>query len=243
MSMPVIYNIDDDDDFNTLLVVVLKKHGIKVVTHTDVKVFFNAIQESPPSACLVDLNLDTQFGAGFQIIQAIRSKLGHDIPLLVMSKRSSREDIAYALEIGANDYLGKPIDDLVLISKLKQYLPMDTFNDSFSTTELAHYAVTEKDERCDLSFDVQVKEISEFGITLCGNKFLSKGTPIYLSDPLIKEFTNETETIFLNVQNNWAEEHGKSFGAFLEFDAQDEKLLSNVRTWLLKNSQNSIKEN
>ena len=104
-----ILTVDDDVSFNKLMAAYLKKLKFKYIITSTSEEFLTTLKEKPPHLCFVDLNMDNRSGVGFQLIQAVRNKLGPDLPIIVLSSRSSSEDIDKAFECGASDYLPKPI--------------------------------------------------------------------------------------------------------------------------------------
>lgn len=113
-----VLTVDDDPSFNKLMSVYLKKLKYKFLITTTSEDFLTTLKDKPPHICFVDLNLDNRSGVGFQIIQAIRNKLGSDMPIIVLSARSADEDISKAFDCGATDYLSKPVTIEELDSKI-----------------------------------------------------------------------------------------------------------------------------
>ena len=55
---------------------------------------------------------------GFQVIQAIRNQ-GLKIPIIIISGRKEDYDTLYGLDIGADDYITKPFNPIILGAKVK----------------------------------------------------------------------------------------------------------------------------
>ena len=105
-----ILTIDDDPSFNRLLAAYFKKLKFKYKITSSADEFLSFLKKASPHLCFVDLNLERGSGVGYQLIQAIRNKLGDELPIIVLSSRISEEDIAKAFDCGASDYLPKPIN-------------------------------------------------------------------------------------------------------------------------------------
>jgi len=72
---------------------------------------------------LIVLDLTLPDMAGFDVCRDLkRSPFSRDIPLVIVSKRKDEADIVAALELGADDYLIKPVGPRVFISKLRALL-------------------------------------------------------------------------------------------------------------------------
>lgn len=232
MAKDLILTIDDDSDFNKLLELKLKKHNFDVITTTDANDFLRKLHHRNPSLCIIDLNLAEAFGAGFQIIQAIRNSAKKHIPLFVLSYRSDKKDIARAIQLGANDYLHKPLDELVLLDKINQYLDV---NEPYSP--LPFFEITQAKRKSVIKFNHRVVAISEFGITIEGPCLIARGTLIKLKSRVISDILKSPDQILrLSVSDTWMESERNLYRAFLEFNPDNQELLSTVRTWLLANS-------
>jgi len=60
--------------------------------------------------------------SGPEVLEQVRSAQGSDIPVLFITSRSNEEDIVYALEHGADDYMIKPVKQYELIARIKALL-------------------------------------------------------------------------------------------------------------------------
>lgn len=228
----LILTIDDDEDFNRLVSVLLKKHGFDVITCTTASDFLRKLHHRNPALCLIDLNLAEAFGAGFQLIEAIRNSEKRKTPLFVLSFRSDKKDIARAIQVGANDYIQKPLDALVLLDKINQYVDV---KDPFEP--LPYFQVTEARRKSKVKFSHKIIAINEFGITIEGPCLISRGTYLEVKANVISEILNSPEqSLNLSVSDTWLETERNTYRAFLEFNPDNQALLTAVRNWLISNA-------
>ena len=61
---------------------------------------------------------------GFEVIRRLRAS-GNEIPIIVLSGRTEDFDTLYGLDIGADDYIGKPFNPVVLGAKIKALIRRD----------------------------------------------------------------------------------------------------------------------
>lgn len=74
-----------------------------------------------PDIILLDVMMPQM--TGYEVIQTIREKSPADqLPIILLSARSQPEDIVLGLEVGANDYLTKPISKEELIARIHTHL-------------------------------------------------------------------------------------------------------------------------
>ncbi|WP_334177721.1 response regulator transcription factor [Pseudoxanthomonas sp.] len=75
-----------------------------------------AIRDGEFDLAILDLGLPRV--DGIEVIRQIRS-LGHAIPILVLSARERPSDRTLGLDVGADDYLGKPFDTAELLARVR----------------------------------------------------------------------------------------------------------------------------
>lgn len=141
MSKHSIYYLDDDPDQHTLMQAVANDMGVEFKGFTSVKSFLNDLQNFEQGICFIDLNLNEGESAGFVVIEAIKNKLTRQIPIIILSKRSSSADISYGLDLGADDYIVKPIDSTLIKEKDGLFFN-ETFRDDFNFAKFANKKLT-----------------------------------------------------------------------------------------------------
>ncbi len=68
------------------------------------------------SLMLLDVNMNGM--DGFQVIEHLR-RVGRKIPVIIVSGRKEDNDTLYGLDIGADDYVTKPFNPVILVAKVK----------------------------------------------------------------------------------------------------------------------------
>jgi DNA-binding response OmpR family regulator len=112
--------VEDDEKISLLLDFFLNREGYKVTKVEDGKKALAWItSESPSDVVLLDLMLP--FKDGYQILSEIRS---HDswknVPVIILTAKAQSQEIARALDMGANDYLVKPFQPAELLARIKR---------------------------------------------------------------------------------------------------------------------------
>lgn len=105
--------IDDDDYSRDALAALLNSEGHETIAAASAETGYQLACETPPDAIILDLSLPDM--SGNEIIGRIREHESlREIPILVVTGLPN-DEAQQAVEIGANDYLIKPIDfdDLV----------------------------------------------------------------------------------------------------------------------------------
>lgn len=111
--------VDDDQDVLGSLERGLRLSGFDVVTAADGAAALRSAGEHGPDAIVLDINMPVLDGVG--VVTALRS-IGNDVPICVLSARSSVDERIAGLESGADDYLTKPFVLAELVARLRALL-------------------------------------------------------------------------------------------------------------------------
>lgn len=122
-SMPPLKNgsvliIDDDDELNTLLTEYLGRFGFKVSAATHPMQGLRALKSHTPDVVVLDVMLPEL--DGFALCRKIR-ETSH-VPILMLTARGDVMDRILGLELGADDYLGKPFEPRELVARISAIL-------------------------------------------------------------------------------------------------------------------------
>lgn len=225
--MSVAYIVDDDEHFLKAMKILLGKLSIEVRGFSQSVPFLQAIKKELPDFCFIDLNID-QVNEGFLLVQAIRRQLPAKIPLFVTSGRKDNESIAHAIEIGATDYLVKPVDLEMLGSKLMPYARNDETRDA----DLLLHFIPEDGDEVAINFSYEISAIDEFGIVISGSALFSKRSMQKIEGKIIEEAIGTPGAQLMKVNNCWADPDANEFHAYLEFENLSQEESSHLRGWL-----------
>lgn len=110
--------IDDDIELTQLLTEYLCPHGYQVVKAHDGTSGIKSINSENPDLILLDIMLPGR--DGFHLCKQIR-QFSH-VPIIMLTARGNVDDRVVGLEIGADDYLGKPFDPRELLLRISSVL-------------------------------------------------------------------------------------------------------------------------
>src|SRR3981081_1450081 len=82
------------------------------------------VEQSHPNLILLEVTLPD--GAGFDVCRELR-KMDPTVPVIMMSPRSDEIDVVVALEIGADDYVTKPLRLRELVARMTAHLRRTRF--------------------------------------------------------------------------------------------------------------------
>ena len=108
--------VDDDESVLTMLYKVIRSAGMDANTVSGGEQALELVRKRPFDLILLDVNLRGK--DGFQVIQELRGR-GIKTPIIIVSGRKEDYDTLYGLDIGADDYITKPFNPVVLAAKVK----------------------------------------------------------------------------------------------------------------------------
>ena len=119
--MPLIYIIEDDVNIREIQRYALKNSGFEVQEFDCSKDLGQAIEQKLPDLILLDIMLPQE--DGLQILSKLRSsRATKDIPIIMVTAKSSELDKVKGLDLGADDYMTKPFGVMELISRVRALL-------------------------------------------------------------------------------------------------------------------------
>ncbi len=119
--MPTILIIDDDEELFNLLEDYLKDEGYSCVYAAVPEDGLRKIRTQPFDAIVLDVMLPGI--NGFEVLRRIRADERHSaLPVVMLTARGEEIDRVVGLEMGADDYLGKPFSPRELSARIKAIL-------------------------------------------------------------------------------------------------------------------------
>lgn len=120
MNKPTILVVDDEKDIVDLLKYNLEKENYNVITAHDGK---SALEKAAGKPDLILLDIMMPGYDGFEVCKYIRKNPPLAmIPIIFLTAKSSETDEVLGLELGANDYIEKPISIRKIIARIKNVL-------------------------------------------------------------------------------------------------------------------------
>ena len=113
--------VDDDEEIRELLQTYLSRAGFQVRTVGDGAGFRQAIQDEVADLVILDVMLPDE--DGFSLCRWVREhqRLAQ-MPVIMLTASSDEADRVIGLELGADDYLGKPFSPRELLARIKALL-------------------------------------------------------------------------------------------------------------------------
>ena len=118
MSQPTILVVEDEASFVEALQIGLAREGFHVVVATDGATALERFAEVQPDLVLLDVMLPRV--SGVDVCRQIRSS--SQVPIIMVTAKSSEIDTVVGLEVGADDYVTKPYRIRELVARIRVQL-------------------------------------------------------------------------------------------------------------------------
>jgi len=138
MSRPRVLLIEDEPALVRGVSDLLAAHGLDVRVATDGHTGLDAALAADADVVLLDLMLPGV--NGYEICRAVR-RHGLDVPVLMLTAKGQEEDVVLGLNLGADDYLTKPVAKADLLNAIRTRLQRAAqqarpeFNPDFSSAK------------------------------------------------------------------------------------------------------------
>jgi two-component system phosphate regulon response regulator OmpR len=118
MDAAKILVVDDDADVRRMLSEYLGDHGYRVSAVGDGAAMRAQLERELPDLVLLDLSLPGD--DGLTLARQLRAR--HNVGIIMVTGSSEPIDRVVGLEVGADDYIGKPFDPRELRARIKSVL-------------------------------------------------------------------------------------------------------------------------
>ncbi len=118
---PLALVVDDSITVRRVTERVLQRSGMRVVTAKDGIDAISVLQDHKPDIILLDIEMPRM--DGYEFASHVRNdERVADVPIIMITSRVGDKHRARAIELGVNDYLGKPYQDAQLLDAIQRLL-------------------------------------------------------------------------------------------------------------------------
>lgn len=119
-----LYVVEDDVALRDMLATYLERQGMAVTAMASAEELLKRMDRLRPDLVVLDINLPGL--SGLQACQQLRAQ-GDRLPIILLTAQSDEIDRVLGLEMGADDYLGKPFSPRELLARIKALLRRVSF--------------------------------------------------------------------------------------------------------------------
>ena len=117
--MKKILLVDDDPELRQLLATYFGRHGFDTLLLPDTRQLDAYIERFAPHLVVLDLMMPGE--DGLAACRRLRGR-GETLPIIMLTARDEPVDRVVGLEMGADDYVGKPFDPRELVARIEAVL-------------------------------------------------------------------------------------------------------------------------
>ncbi|WP_416907132.1 MAG: response regulator transcription factor [Polymorphobacter sp.] len=114
----VIALVDDDRNILTSVSIALQAEGFAVRLYSDGDTALKALTDNPPDLAVLDIKMPRM--DGMEVLRRLREK--SELPVIFLTSKDTEIDEALGLAMGADDYIGKPFSQRLLIERIRAVL-------------------------------------------------------------------------------------------------------------------------
>src|ERR1700682_932667 len=115
MREPIIV-VDDEETIRETVAFALRRDGYDVVTYADGAAAWEIVKDRLPSLAILDITMPRM--DGLELCRRLRAR-SDTVPIIFLTSRDEELDRVLGLELGADDYLGKPFSMRELIARVR----------------------------------------------------------------------------------------------------------------------------
>ncbi|MGI9049748.1 MAG: response regulator transcription factor [Rubrobacteraceae bacterium] len=183
--------VEDDRSIARLVELYLEQRGFAVRCAYDGPSGLKAAAEFAPSIVILDIMLPGLDGVG--VLKRLRAG-GSKVPVIMLTARDTPMDKIHSLDLGADDYLGKPFDMGELLARLRALLRRVEGDEVLRVADLELNTATREVRRGNRKINLTAREFEllEF-MTRHHRRVLSRD--LLLSRVWEQEFGIQTNTV------------------------------------------------
>ncbi len=117
----MIYLLEDDTNIRNFVVYALNNSGLETEGFELPSQFWAAMENKKPSMAILDIMLPEE--DGLSVLRKLRgSSETKDLPIMMLTAKSTEYDKVIGLDGGADDYVTKPFGTMELVARVKALL-------------------------------------------------------------------------------------------------------------------------
>lgn len=197
----MIYYVEDDANIRDLIVYALNTTGMEAKGFAEAKSFWKAVAEERPELILLDIMLSGQ--DGMDILKKLkRFPETKEIPVIMLTAKTTEYDKVQGLDSGADDYVAKPFGMMELISRIKAVLRRTQKKTDSKIYEVQNIRMDVKKHEVYVDGERVVLTLKEFELL---KRLMENPEVAWSRDQLLEEiwgydFRGETRTIDVHVR-------------------------------------------
>ncbi len=128
----LILVVDDEPRMISFMRMNLEIEGCRVISATNGREALDRARDDLPDVILLDIMMPGM--DGFEVLRRLRESSA--VPVIVLTAKDDEDDRIRGLELGADDYMGKPFSQRELVSRIRAVLRRHLIQPPLQQTQL-----------------------------------------------------------------------------------------------------------
>lgn len=199
-AMALIYIVEDDESIREIETIALKNSNYIVSAFENAKEFYKKLDELVPDLILLDVMLPDE--SGYDIVRKLRKRPAtQDIPIIMVTAKTTEMDMIKGLDGGADDYIKKPFSIMELITRVKALLRRTAKEEpkllklDYLVIDHERHVVTVNNDPVDLTY----KEYELLRL-LMGSQGIVMTREVIMRSVWDTDFEGETRTVDMHIK-------------------------------------------
>jgi len=142
-----IFFVEDDEDIYALIEATLSVGGYDTEGFLEPLAMLKKLKTDKPDLLILDLMLPNM--SGYDVLKILNENQEYkDIPIIILSAKSTELDIVKGLDLGACDYITKPFRVLEFSSRVKTNLRKTNKENKIEILEINGLKLDDSKHRC-----------------------------------------------------------------------------------------------
>jgi putative two-component system response regulator len=157
--------VDDEPAFRDYLGTLLRTQGFRVVTGADGIDALDQFAQNQPDLVLLDIEMPQM--DGFEVCRRLKQNPEARLtPVVLITGLTASEDRIRGIEVGANDFLSKPVDRNELLARVKSLLSLKAYTDELERAESVLFALARSIEGKDPYLEGHCERLASYSARL-----------------------------------------------------------------------------
>ncbi|MGE4234406.1 MAG: PleD family two-component system response regulator [Bacteriovoracia bacterium] len=222
--MSRILILDDDPDILKFCEGLLVKQGHEVLTSTYPSEALQILSTHNVDLLILDVVMPPI--SGFDVLRSVRSIEHFNAPVLMLTRRKSPEDVKTAMNLGAVDYMIKPIDADIFISKVGSIIGKK------NKSPEVKFAIGPANLEATLSLPAVITSVTEMGVRLRTTTYIDRNIRLVLNSTLFKEIGIDTPLLRAGGCQPIENDPKYRYETFISFIGLDDVAMQKIRRWI-----------
>lgn len=214
---------DSDVQLASKVHAIISKLFASTTIQNDSNLFVTDYGQIRPDIVFLNLNASAR-DVSFKFLETLPKSV-HQAHVFAYMDQIDPEIVAHAIENGVQDFFSKPFDETIIATKINRLIKSDlTADQSLNYNRISPaLPVT-------LDLPLKVSGVDENGITFESPYYVTKGTRLNISTPLIQQIFN-VPSLEMMIVKTWLDD--KKYQLFAEPWAASEEMSSALRRFIL----------